>query len=142
MTDTAALRALIAELESAPGPDRGLDARMAGMIDWPREDVHGRLFAQVVERFGLDGLTADDIDSWHVPAFTASLDAKLPGEEITLAKRLRDMEGRSSRWIAWAQIHTGKNRGEHLEAIATTEPLARRAAALRARLHEMEKAHA
>lgn len=69
------LSTLIEELENAREGSRGLDARIAVMADYDYTDVHGWKFIEVFWYFR--SLTASDIDSWHVPHYTTSLDAAL-----------------------------------------------------------------
>jgi hypothetical protein len=115
MTDT--LRALIAEMESAPEGSRELDAGTHMAVT-----DHSGLKALCDQL----GAVPTDLEQFSVPHYTTSLDAALPGEEIVRVERTAALK----RWRA--ETNTGRI------GWASTEPLARRAAALRAMLHEME----
>lgn len=125
---------LIAKLETAEAGARELDAEIAVAVrstdtasgqlvpDWAysnfpmwRARSDGRV--EVVHTDGSGGL------NWRPPAYTTSLDAKVPGEDIVKVERLPD-------GLYWAT----DARCDY--AVARTETLARRAAALKAlRIH-------
>lgn len=122
--DKAALLALAGELERAEGGSRELDARMLLAVVDPLESHPGwqREITDCLAR-GVDP------DPWKwahraAPHFSLMLDAALPGKEIV----------GTSRWPSgtWQADHAGRM----AIGMAATEPLARRAAALRAMLHE------
>lgn len=113
---------LIRRLEAATGPDRSLDAQIAIDIGYrvPNQDK--------LEPWMIDAHLLE-----HVPRYTGSIDAALPGEDI----------------VTMYKIPNGF-RAEHCEvnpdgtfkcysADAKTEPLARRIAALRARAADNKK---
>jgi hypothetical protein len=130
---TADLTALIAKLKAAPEGSRELDEAIATAIGYVRDaNVEGCWFS-------LRGELADQINAPYelnpLPPFTTSRDAALPGEEIVKVERFTMGMGDMARpfWRAWAN-------GSDVQVIGCgkTEPLARRAAALRAIQYERE----
>lgn len=115
---TSDLPALLARVEAAPEGSRELDAELffaahpeywvTALETMPAIDVYPRSVSM------LAGL----------PHYTTSLDTALPGENIV---RVEYFSHRKQ----WAAVHSVKP-GHGVWAIAHTEPLARRAAALRA----------
>jgi hypothetical protein len=69
------LKELIARVEGASGPDRGLDVYVAQAVDKPTTLLNGQTFDQAVAGFpnDLDGIARH----WPVLAYTASLDAAI-----------------------------------------------------------------
>jgi hypothetical protein len=105
---------LIARLEAAPEGSRELSDTVAVAAGWNHQP-------NVTHNFhwrSPEGYSRPDR-----PAYTTSLDAKLPDEEIVEVKRMAD-----GTWIAVAM-----GTDDEYESEAYTEPLARRAAALKAR---------
>jgi len=68
---------LIARLKAAPEGSRELDGRIAVVINYRFEDVHGRKFKDIIADFGYRNMRTTDWDSWHVPHYTTSLDVAL-----------------------------------------------------------------
>lgn len=63
----------------------------------------------------------------HVPAFTGSIDAKVPAENVELTHYLSE----TGRWVAYSKASDGRV----FFGDGATEPLARRAAGLRTLAH-------
>ena len=103
---------LIARLETAETGSRELDIRIHADLRGP----------DAVERMRLVSWYLCT-KAWEPPAYTTSLDAKLPGENIVHMFVLT-----SGRYVAW---HT-ETQPPNIVAEANTEPLARRAAAMKA----------
>ena len=74
MTDTP-LEALIAKLVASEG-SRELDVRIARQVGHEHDDVHGRTFAEVYEKYGWEKMASQGA-SWDVPFYTTSIDAAL-----------------------------------------------------------------
>ena len=98
---------LIAQLESATGGSRELDAKVA-------------VFLGINPQHGGDGI-------YGCPHYTTSLDAKLPGESIVSMHSAMRTDG-NNYWIAVQVSEDASANGR-----GHTEPLARRIAALKAR---------
>lgn len=121
------LQSLIASLEAATGPDRELDAEIAehiGIRFRTRRAANGKSKGRewFVDAHG-------GIEEWaaHPPHYTASIDAALPEEMI------REM------WISpqsgkYHVLNRSSESSRAVEGIGHTEALARRIAALKARL--------
>lgn len=112
---------LIESLERAEGDDRRLDHRIAECLGTIDHDLPPPAALLLREEFSTDVAT---LLQALTPAYTASLDARIPGENIVLTIR-SDARGR------WAAVHRSAN-GSEATAWAATECLARRAAALKA----------
>lgn len=107
---------LISKLEQAEEGSRELSDEIALAAGWETDKGWWRAPGEA------------HYDSTMPPDFSRSLDAKLPGENIVQVRRLTGGSGDGKRWEA--RHWDGKQR--HY-ATAKTEPLARRAAALKAR---------
>ena len=120
MTD---LTELIERVEKVEGPDRELDCL-----------IELRLHLGVFQQLN------DPEDIWDIhhgpghgppwPAYTGSLDAKLPGEDIIGTSEQKQQEGKPVMWVAVHRMPRGQMT---IAARGRTEALARRAAALKAR---------
>lgn len=112
---------LVRDLERAEEGDVALDLRIAGCLNVP-----GLGRAASGDSMLLSELSAETVDiivgEVAVP-FTRSLDAAVPGENIVMCM----FSKRRGKWVA---VHRG-DAGSESVAWAKTEPLARRAAALR-----------
>ena len=125
----ADLALLIAEIESAAAGSGELDARIHfGFRVATRRspDISALLIEQ-----GITWPTVEAVLDEQIPPFTTSLDAALEGEEITFVIR----STKRGRWGAMQKAGCG----EEVLAWAATEPLARRLAALRACVVDLEK---
>ncbi|NNE83315.1 MAG: hypothetical protein HKN28_05030 [Alphaproteobacteria bacterium] len=125
----ANLVALITEIEDATGGSEALDAR-----------IHFGYRVAARRSPGISAILIDEGISWpiveavleeQIPPFTTSLDASLAGEDISFI--IRSMK--RGRWGAMQKARDG----EEILAWAATEPLARRLAALRTCLVDLEK---
>lgn len=122
MDDVTSWGDLIVALQEAPSGDRKLDALVAyhcGAV--------GRDTRQMVRLLIDEGSSWDlvfELMEGEIPAFTTSLDAAVPGENIVCAIF-------STKYQRWAAVHRGKDGAEVL-AWAADEVLARRVAGLRA----------
>ncbi len=111
---------LIGALQEAAAGDRKLDAMVAYHCGAVGRDTH-----QMVRLLIDEGSSWDlvfELMEGEIPAFTTSLDAAVPGENIVCAIF-------STKYQRWAAVHRGKNGGEVL-AWAANEVLARRVAGL------------
>lgn len=120
--DAEALAELVSKLEAASAADRRLDLQIeycVGVAFQDREDIAKLL---IDEGFAW-GTVSEALDD-HVPAYTSSLDAALPGENIVFTVR-------SERRGRWGAVHRSQDGRDHLKW-AATECLARRLAALAA----------
>ncbi len=119
------LESLIVALEGAPEGSRELDRLIGREHRYP--DWRSRVGKEEVPT-GAQGLVRDSVeaDYLHDQAahYTTSLDAALEGENIVYAQTVREGQ--------WTAMHKPPE-GVCFTAIAATEPLARRAAALKAR---------
>lgn len=112
---------LIEALESAPSGSSELDRMVAFQLGLPLGESDQMIKLLMFEGYSWDiisGLVASDN-----PGFTTSLDARIPGENVVLAM----LSSKRGRWVA---VHRSVG-GAEFTAWAATEPLARRAAALR-----------
>lgn len=128
----ADLDALIAEIESAEVGNAALDARIHfGFRIATRRtpDIAALLIEQ-----GITWPTVEAILDAQIPPFTTSLDAALESEDITFTLR-------SAKRQLWGAMQKARC-GEEVLAWATTEPLARRLAAIRAWRLDLEKSTA
>lgn len=129
---SADLKALIERLEAAEGPSRELDGLIFRAInpDVPEDDwttFHDDVWCM---------RDPEDAIAFIVPSeFTASIDASIPGESIRRVERHRYPNGAT----VWRATHDGLGMALGFMAEAATEPLARRIAALRAKLTETDK---
>jgi hypothetical protein len=121
-----ALEDLVRTLESAPVGDRELDLR-----------IEYCLGVAMNEHLDLAGMMIEEGFSWEhvsqaldckVPPYSTSLDAALDDERVVFVMR-------SNKRDQWGAIHRAETGVETL-AWAATEALARRGAALKARLEE------
>lgn len=113
MTDKSLL---MEEIERAEGGSISLDCNMhAVVLGGYCEDIDSS-GAHVVIDGQLHGISLR-----AVPNYSVSLDAKLPWENIV------KVEKRVGGWLAWQE----REDGEDFKAVAATEPLARRLAALK-----------
>lgn len=113
---------LIAALQEAESGDRKLDAMVAYHCGAVGRDAH-----QMVRLLIDEGSSWDlvfELMEGEIPAFTTSLDAAVPGENIVCAIY-------STKYQRWAAVHRGQDGGEVL-AWAADEVLARRVAGLQA----------
>ena len=118
--DVQALAELVSKLEVAASADRTLDLQIeycVGVAFQDREDIAKLL---IDEGFSWD--TVSEALHDHVPAYTSSLDAALPGENIVFTVR-------SERRGRWGAVHRSPDGRDHLRW-AATECLARRLATL------------
>jgi hypothetical protein len=74
----------------------------------------------------------EDVPTW-VPAFTGSVDAKVPAENVTLSHFMAE----AARWLAVSEASDGRV----FFGTGNTEPLARRAAGLRTLAHLENRAN-
>ncbi|MEE8332735.1 MAG: hypothetical protein V3R85_02720 [Alphaproteobacteria bacterium] len=114
--------ALISEIENAPAGSEALDSRIhfgfrVAMERCP--DIGELLF-----REGISWFTAKQVLDAQIPPFTTTLDASLEGEDITFVVHAI----RQGKWGAMQRTH----HGEEVLAWASTEPMARRLAAIKA----------
>lgn len=116
---------LIAELEQATEGSRELDGPIFRFYIMPDTDweTNKELWWPCEVTF---------CERFNVPEFTSSLDAKLPGENIAMVIAPTRPD---SDWVVWHFIERNDDdlRPRVVIARANTEPLARRAAALKAR---------
>lgn len=112
---------LISALESAPSGSTELDRMVAFQLGLPLGESDQMIKLLLFEGYSWDVIS--ELVKSENPAFTTSLDARIPGENIVLAMH-------SEKRGQWAAIHRSKG-GTDFLAWAATEPLARRAAALR-----------
>ena len=120
--DVEALAELASKLEAASTADRRLDLQIeycVGVAFQDREDI-----AKLLIEEGFSWETVSQALDDHVPAYTASLDAALPGENIVFTVR-------SERRGRWGAVHRSPDGRDHL-MWGATECLARRLAALSA----------
>lgn len=113
---------LVASLESAERGSRELDIIVSFLLGDTSSD-EGQLIQLLVGE-GYPWAIISDLLDEDIPAYTASLDATLPGENIVLACW-------SARRAKWAAVHQ-KPDGKQIMAWAASECLARRLAALKA----------
>lgn len=113
---------LIQRLQEAEGPDRELD----DLIQLATGDD---LEPHFEDEFGPMSEDSESIIQVHESKhYTSSLDAKIPGENITRTEFLGDQHGWSPNWRA---SHKQKKfMGRTYQAEAKTEAIARRLAAL------------
>jgi len=129
---TADLAALIAEIEAAATGGAVLDARIHfGFRIAARRAPD--IAALLIEE-GITWPTVEAVMDEQLPPYTTSLDASLEGELITFVVR----SAKRGRWGAMQKARCG----EEVLAWAATEALARRLAALRAFLVDMERSAA
>ena len=112
---------LIARLEAATEGSLDLDVEIELAIT-PNRAAHPK---------GLRGFVISTYGRWEdsvmpVDHYTTSLDAALPGEEITMVQRIN--RGAGHWWTAWAVLHEHRS----VTGDGHTEALARRAAGLQA----------
>ncbi len=113
---------LIVALQEAPTGDRKLDAMVAYHCGAVSRDVH-----QMVRLLIDEGSSWDlvfELMEGDIPAFTSSLDASVPGENIVCAIF-------STKYQRWAAVNRDEDGAEVL-AWAADEVLARRVAGLQA----------
>lgn len=106
------MKSLIAKLEQASEGNRELDVEVAWAIGRPGSQIPGH--------------------TNEIPHYTTSLDAKLPGENITQVALHDVVEGEplGAVWEAW---RTDPKTGHQTMGAGQTEALARRIASLKAR---------
>lgn len=121
MTD---LHALIEKLEQATGPSRELNREIGSALGYVAFDICTDLLGNP---FG----SPEDA----FPNFTGSIDAALPGESIRKVERIRSNGGKA----VWMAVQDGVGIQCGFEGYGSSEPLARRIAALRARLSTEDK---
>lgn len=109
-------KALLEKLEAATGPSRELDILIALELGWCWvDDIADYRDPQDFER--------------PIPAYTESLDAAIPGEDIVVVAAPGYFASSGfGHEMLWSAIHRGGSTAQ-----AATEPLVRRGAALKAR---------
>lgn len=112
---------LIAALEHAPEGSADLDRMVAFQLGLPIGESDQMIKLLLFEGYSWDVIS--ELVQSENPCFTTALDARIPGENIVLAMQ-------SAKRGQWAAIHRGAS-GADFIAWASSEPLARRAAALR-----------
>jgi len=112
---------LIAALERAPEGSADLDRMVAFQLGLPIGESDQMIKLLLFEGYSWDVIS--ELVQSENPSFTSALDARIPGENIVLAMQ-------SAKRGQWAAIHRGAG-GADFIAWASSEPLARRAAALR-----------
>ena len=112
---------LIGALEHAPDGGTDLDRRIAFQLGLPIGESDQMIKLLLFEGYGWDVIS--ELVQSENPCFSTSLDARIPGENIVLAMH-------SSKRGQWVAIHRSAG-GVDFLAWAASEPLARRAAALR-----------
>ena len=123
------LATLADEIEGATAGSAALDAR----IHFGFRVATGRspdIASALIEQ-GITWPTVETVLNEHIPPFTTSLDAALVGENITFVLHA----ARRGRWGAMQIARSG----EEVLVWAATEALARRLAAIRAWLVDLEK---
>ncbi len=133
-TDRATLLALAHRVEAASGPDRELDCAIALAAGFQLKTVDGT-------RYWRRGDFSWTAESWDCPScFTGSIDAALPNEgsgywEISGPRRYLNIPTPVPDY--WRASFCWHDRlASHVVGWGATEPLARRAAALRALAQE------
>ncbi|MDJ0945402.1 MAG: hypothetical protein QNJ30_18185 [Kiloniellales bacterium] len=130
MDDALTWGDLIAALQEVASGDRKLDALVAYHCGAVGRDTH-----QMVRLLIDEGSSWDlvfELMEGEIPAFTTSLDAAVPGENIVCAIF-------STKYQRWAAVHRGED-GAEILAWAANEVLARRVAGLRATREQAEAA--
>ena len=122
MEDVTNWEDLIVALQEADSGDRRLDAMVAYHCGAVGRDVHQMVRLLIDEGSSWDLIF--ELMEGDIPAFTSSLDAAVPGENIVCAIF-------STRYRRWAAVHRGQDGAEVL-AWAANEVLARRVAGLQA----------
>ncbi len=112
---------LIEALESAPSGSGELDRMVAFQLGLPLGESDQMIKLLMFEGYSWD-IISELVQSDN-PGFTTSLDARIPGENVVLAM----LSPKRRQWVA---VHRSVG-GAEFTAWAATEPLARRAAALR-----------
>lgn len=112
---------LIAALERAPEGSGELDRMVAFQLGLPLGESDQMIKLLLFEGYSWDVIS--ELVQSENPSFTTALDARIPGENIVLAIH-------STKRRQWAAMHRSAG-GADFVAWAATEPLARRAAALR-----------
>lgn len=112
---------LIGALEHAPDGGTDLDRRIAFQLGLPIGESDQMIKLLLFEGYSWDVIS--ELVQSENPGFTTAIDARIPGENIVLAMH-------SAKRGQWAAIHRGAG-GKDFLAWAASEPLARRAAALR-----------
>lgn len=123
------LAALITEIENAIAGSEALDIRIHFGYRVAARRAPG-ISAILIEE-GISWPIVEAVLEEQIPPFTTSLDASLAGEDISFVIR----STKRGRWGAMQKARCG----EEILAWAATEPLARRLAALRADLVDLEK---
>jgi hypothetical protein len=125
----ANLAALIREIEDATEGNEALDARIH--FGYRVAARRSPAIAAILIEEGISWPIVEAVLEEQIPHFTSSLDASLAGEDISFVIR----STKRGRWGAMQKARCG----EEVLAWAATEPLARRLAALRADLVDLEK---
>lgn len=113
---------LIAALEAASAGGAELDRMVAFQLGLPLGESDQMIKLLMFEGYSWDIIS--ELVGSENPSFTTALDARIPGENVVLAMR-------SAKRGQWVAVHRSVG-GTDFTAWAATEPLARRAAALRA----------
>lgn len=121
--------ALIAEIARAQTGSAELDARIHFIFRLAAKQTTD--VAALLIDHGVTWPTVDAVLGETVPAFTSSLDAALEGEDIELVVR----SAKTRRWGAMQKAQCG----DEVLVWATTEPLARRLAAISAWKRDAEQ---
>lgn len=121
-TKTKVFEKLVASMQSAERGSRELDIVISFLLGDTSSDA-GKMIQLLVEE-GYPWDVISELLDEDLPAYTSSLDAALPGENIVLSAY-------SPRRAKWAAVHRTAQ-GAHLLDWAASESLARRLAALKA----------
>ena len=119
---------LVSALSSADSGSRQLDLIVSYILDQGSDETGEMIRLLVQEGYAWDAV--EDLLKEDVPYFTTALDDSLPGENIVLSL----FSPRRKRWIA---LHKASD-DSLVRGIGETECLARRAAAVKARLKNAE----
>ncbi len=120
---------LLTRIEVAPEGGRELDHDIAFAVRWRPDEVgdpgSARSFAkhEAAHDYATAWISHKSMNpSWKIPHYSTSLDAKLPGENIVSMITLPD-----------GRFYATHDRGDNdfTSGLAHTEPLSRRAAAIR-----------
>jgi hypothetical protein len=122
VTETIGLDRIIEAVEQAALGSRVLDLMIANLVR-PGSFRMNRMIRTLVDE-GYSWNLIGEIFDEEMPAFTGSLDARLPGENIVFVMH-------SAKRGRWAALHRDEQ-GREVLAWAATEALARRLAALKA----------
>lgn len=141
-TGQPSVEGLVARLEQATEGSRELDAEIyLSLSEWKNAEVVVQAFprSEMPSRPTILRRTVDNhvVTYSDFPAYTSSIDAALPGEQIEVVSIQRAPPGHPQKWSAldanWPRNADGQYTCMRIAGIGHTEALARRIAALRAR---------